>query len=102
MATRILALAISALLTACGGGGSDIAPATPLAPVQVAAYGDSTQRDQGEPHASTRTGWSIENKGISSSTTAQWRAKWAAEMSTTAAVIVIYNGGLNDGAMPLD
>jgi lysophospholipase L1-like esterase len=105
MALRILALVVSALLTACGGGGSSSpapAPNQPPAVVQITAYGDSTQLAQGNPHAASRAGWSIENKGIGSSTTTQWLAKWDGELSATKATIVIYNGGINDVDLTLE
>lgn len=108
--------AIAILLTACGGGGSSTpppepaptasptapAPSVPIVGVHIVAFGDSTQAAQGNPHASSRPGWTIENKGISGSSTAQWVAKWSDELAATKAPIVIYNGGLNDGNLSLD
>lgn len=108
---RISPWAILAVaLTACGGGGSS-APAPGQAPtesnmpihgVHIIAFGDSTQAAQGNPHASSRPGWTIENKGISGSSTAQWVVKWSDELAATKATHVIYNGGLNDGGMSLE
>lgn len=109
-------LVLSALLlTACGGGGSSTpapvpaasppfapAPSAPSVGVHIVAFGDSTQAAQGNPHASSRPGWTIENKGISGSSTTQWVAKWSDELAATKAPIVIYNGGLNDGGLTLE
>lgn len=104
LAAYLTALALSILLTACGGGGSDIPVSTesPSGVVQIAAYGDSTQAFHGNPHASSRDGWTIENKGVSGSSTSEWYSRWPAEMAATKASIVIYNGGLNDGGMSVD
>lgn len=107
---------LALLLTACGGGGSSTPPpepaptASPTAPapsapsvsVHIVAFGDSTQAAQGNPHAASRPGWTIENKGISGSSTTQWVAKWSDELAATKAPIVIYNGGLNDGGLTLE
>ncbi len=70
--------------------------------VLIAAYGDSTQFAQGDPHASNRPGWTIINKGIRGSNTVHWKTAWAEEMKSTKAQIVIYNGGLNDGGMGVE
>jgi lysophospholipase L1-like esterase len=105
MASKIIPLFLAFLLAACGGGGSSTpapAPNQPPAVVQITAYGDSTQLAQGNPHAANRAGWSIENKGIGSSTTTQWLAKWDTELTATSATIVIYNGGINDGDLTLE
>lgn len=94
------AIILCALLAGCGGGGSDVA-ATP-AGLAVTTYGDSTQAAQGNPHASSRPRLTIDNKAIGGSTTAQWLAKWAAEMAATRSPVVVYNGGLNDGGMTVE
>lgn len=95
---------LAMLLAACGGGGSSTPTESnlPAPVVHIVAFGDSTQAAHGNPHAASRPGWTIENKGISGSSTAQWLAKWFDELAATKAPIVIYNGGLNDGGLTLD
>ena len=113
---KFAAVYVTALaLTACGGGGSSIpepapvaasptapAPSVPIVGVHIVAFGDSTQAAQGNPHAASRPGWTIENKGISGSSTAQWLARWSNELAATSAPIVVYNGGLNDGGLTIE
>jgi len=95
---RTIPLAALALaLAGCGGGGHTQAP--DAGPVRVTAYGDSTQRAQGNPHAASRPGFVIENKGVSGSTSSQLLAGWGAEMAASGAAGVVVNHGLNDGAL---
>lgn len=106
----VAAAIVTSCLSGCGGGGSSTpAPvespsgtSIPISGVHIVAFGDSTQAHHGNPHASSRPGWTIENKGISGSSTAQWVAKWSDELASTKATHVIYNGGLNDGGMSVD
>lgn len=96
------------LLTACGGGGSSSpapapAPANAPEPYVVAAYGDSTQEAQGQPHAASRPGAKVYNRGVSGTNSAQLLAgtdgrnlPWAEQMSVESARIVIINHGIND------
>ena len=110
----LTALLFSACLTACGGGGSSVAPTAPPAAGEVeaytiSAYGDSTQEAQGQPHAASRPGAKIYNRGVSGTNTAQLLAgtdgrnyAWAEMMRRETVRIVIINHGINDRGYPLE
>lgn len=78
-------------------------------PAQITAYGDSTQVELGDPHASSRKRWRITNKAVAGSTSSQLLSgtdgrnlPWAEEMATSNASGVIVNHGLNDDALTID
>lgn len=96
------------LLAGCSGSASVEAVPEPAFPQtaqikgHVGAYGDSTQKALGMPHASQRPGWTIENRGMSGTTAGQLLAgtdglnrPWAEEMAASAAELVIINHALN-------
>lgn len=106
MAFRILVLApIICALVACGGGGSSV-PSQPESQPEAfiaSAYGDSTQAAQGQPHAASRAGARIYNRGVGSTNTSQLLAgtdglnyAWEVMMQRDEAPIVIVNHGIND------
>lgn len=108
MTARTFTLAASvALLAACGGGGSGVAP-TPAAPqapavITVAAYGDSTQAAQGSPHAASTTRVQVRNAGVAGTTATQLlrgadgvHPAWAAQLARETAQAVVINHGIND------
>lgn len=72
-------------------------------PIKVTAYGDSTQRWHGEPHASSRPPhFIIANRGVSGSTAGQLlegadglNAPWDQQLAGDVAHWVIINHGLN-------
>lgn len=109
---KLFAIALSILLTACGGGGSDIAPAPaapapvapapppPPVPVLVAAFGDSTQGEQGSPHAASRPEFTVENRGIGATTTAHRLVDWPETLRNTPAKIVTLKYGINEYRLP--
>lgn len=102
------------MLTACGGGGSSApapeaqAPGTPE-PYVIAAYGDSTQEAQGQPHAASAPGAKVYNRGVSGTNSAQLLAgtdgrnlPWAEQMQAESARIVVINHGINDRKRPIE
>lgn len=100
---RLALIAVAALLAACAER-----PTVTLepGPFMVAAYGDSTQRAQGDPHAASRGGWVIQNRGVSGATSSQLfdgkdglNKTWREEMADTSAIVIVLNHGLNDGAL---
>lgn len=103
-----LALYLTALLlTACGGGGSPVVAPTPApsAPeaYTISAYGDSTQEAQGQPHAASRPGAKVYNRGVSGTNSAQLLAgtdgrnfPWPEMMRVESAAVVVINHGIND------
>lgn len=110
---KTLSLILTLWLTACGGGGSEIAPvAQPASAPEaytVAAYGDSTQAEQGQPHAASRPGVAIYNRGVGGTNTAQLLAgtdgvnyAWATQIPRETAKIIVINHGINDRGYPLD
>lgn len=112
MAIRILVLApIVCVLVACGGGGSSVQPQAeaPQDTFIVSAYGDSTQAAQGQPHAASRAGAKIYNRGVGSTNTSHLLAgtdglnyAWEVMMTRDSAPIVVVNHGINDYAYPLE
>ena len=102
-------LTLCAALTACGGGGSPIpAPSSPDA-YTISAYGDSTQEAQGQPHAASRPGAKVYNRGVSGTNSAQLLAgtdgrnyPWPEMMRQESAAVVIINHGINDRARSVD
>lgn len=113
-ALKFLSASILAVLVAgCGGGGSSVAPSTapsnqPVPVVQVAAYGDSTQAAQGQPHAASREAFTVRNEGVSGSYTQQLldgtdgvHKPWSQEMAQSTASIVVVNHGINDWRYPI-
>lgn len=116
----LLSIYLAVLLSACGGGGSSVAPAAPATPptesnmpipdlIVASAYGDSTQQSQGNPHAASRPGASVRNRGVGGSNTTQLLAgtdglnsPWPEMMSTDPARIIIINHGIIDRISPLD
>lgn len=108
MAFKIIPLFLALLLAACGGGGSSVA--APVAPTDyfAAAYGDSTQEAQGQPHAASRAGALVYNRGVGGTNTVQLLAgtdgrnyPWATQMQRETATIVVINHGINDYGYPL-
>ncbi len=96
------------LLAGCSGSASLEAVPEPAFPQtaqikgHVGAYGDSTQKALGMPHASERPGWTIDNRGVSGSTAGQLlngtdglNRPWAEEMAGSPAELVIINHALN-------
>ena len=100
---RSLILAGCAALAGCGGGGSPVAQPTVAAPAFLAsAYGDSTQEAQGQPHAASRPGAMVYNRGVSGTSIHQLLAgtdgrnyAWAEMVKRESAPMVIINHGIN-------
>lgn len=103
------------LLTACGGGGSSAPAPEPVQPaqsapsIQVAAYGDSTQEAQGQPHAASRPGAYVYNRGVGGTNTHHLLTgtdgvnyAWATQMPRETAKVVVINHGINDRGYPLE
>lgn len=110
MAIRNLTLVgLVFLLTACGGGGSSVAPSPGGSTVLVTAYGDSTQYAHGQPHASSRLEFKVNNRGAGGSNTQELlqgtdgvNPPWSVQMQRDTARIVVINHGINDRRYPLD
>lgn len=104
---KLVAYLTALLLTACGGGGSSIPPVPP-APAdarvyQVAAYGDSTQFELGDPHPAGAPGMWVKNAAYGGASAASMLAgyldkglPWAQEMARQKAPVVVFNPGIND------
>lgn len=86
-----LTLLLALILSACGGGEA----VKSVSPVSVYAYGDSTQAEQGNPHAAQRDGFTIVNRGVGSSTSSDLLAIWPSQLLDPSRVVVI-NHGIND------
>lgn len=91
------------LLTACGGGGSSAPPPADPEAYTISAYGDSTQHAHGQPHAASRPGAKIYNRGVRGSNSSQLLAgtdgvnfAWPTQMQREIARIVVINHGIND------
>lgn len=105
-------LSALAVVAGCGGGGSSIAPPASTfdqASYTVSAYGDSTQEAQGQPHAASRPGFTINNMGVSGATTTSVLAgipnrlfPWPQQMARETAKMVIINLGINDREITVD
>ncbi|QIM51634.1 SGNH/GDSL hydrolase family protein [Hydrogenophaga crocea] len=97
------------LLAACGGGGSTIpTQPEPTGGYLVSAYGDSTQEAQGQPHAASRPGAMVYNRGVSGTNEQQLLAgtdgrnyAWAEMVKRESARIVVINHGINSRGYPL-
>lgn len=113
MAVKYFTLAcLFSLLAACGGGGgatpAPVADSPPVA-IQVAAYGDSTQAEQGQPHAASRPGVLVYNRGVGGTNTSQLLAgtdgvnyAWSTQIPRETAKIIVINHGINDRGYSLD
>ena len=114
-----LSFAITVLLSACGGGGSSVAPAPVDPPTEsnmpipvpylISAYGDSTQEAQGQPHEASSPGAKVYNRGVSGTNSAQLLAgtdgvnlPWPEMMRVESAKIVVINHGINDRKRPIE
>jgi len=113
-ARYLTALLFAVVLSACGGGGSSAPapeaqpPGTPE-PYVISAYGDSTQEAQGQPHAASRPGAKVYNRGVSGSNTTMMLAgtdgrnyPWPEQMARETARVVAMNPGINDGALTVE
>lgn len=102
------------ILSACGGGGSSApapeaqAPGTPE-PYVISAYGDSTQEAQGQPHAASRPGAKIYNRGVGGTNEQQLldgtdgrNYAWAYQMERETAGAILINHGINSRGYPLE
>lgn len=100
---KTLAIFLPLILAACGGGGGGGAPAPADVVYHVAAYGDSTQEAQGNPHAASTERYRISNHGISgTNTTDLLAADWSREMAAQPAPVVVVNHGMNDRGIPIE
>lgn len=112
---KIAAVYLTAvILSACGGGGSSApapeaqAPGTPE-PYVIAAYGDSTQAAQGHPHAASRPGAKIYNRGVGGNNTKKMLAgtdgvngPWAEQIPRETVRIIVLNPGINDYGLTVE
>jgi len=96
-----IAMAMAFALSACGGGGSEETEF--IGDYTISAYGDSTQYAQGQPHASSRTGAKIYNRGVRGSNSSQLISgtdgvnyAWAHQMQREIAGVIVINHGIND------
>jgi len=106
-----LILGALGMLVGCGGGGSAAPVANPGAPEPyvIAAYGDSTQEAQGHPHAASRPGAKIYNRGVGGTNTTMLLAgtdgrnyPWPEQMARESVRIIVINHGINDGALTIE
>jgi len=109
----LLSISLAVLLSACGGGGSSVAPTESNMPIPdqylISAYGDSTQAAQGQPHAASAPGAKVYNRGVSGTNTAQLLAgtdgvnyPWPEMMRAEPTKIIVINHGINDRGYPLE
>lgn len=112
---KIAAVYLTAvILSACGGGGSSApapeaqAPGTPE-PYVIAAYGDSTQAAQGHPHAASRPGAKIYNRGVGGNNTTKMLAgtdgvngPWAEQIPRETVPVIALNPGINDYGLTVE
>lgn len=107
MVFRLSVLVSLALaLAACDKTESSAEPSDVYA---VSAYGDSTQAAQGDPHAASRLGLLVKNRGVGSTNSSQLLAgtdgkngPWAEMMKRDPAGVVVINHGINDYTYPLE
>lgn len=114
LARYLTALLFAVILSACGGGGSSAPapeaqpPGTPE-PYVIAAYGDSTQAAQGHPHAASRPGAKIYNRGVGGNNTSKMLAgtdgvngPWAEQIPRETVRIIVLNPGINDYGLTVE